>query len=108
RRRRRATELRLRWRAGRSVHDQHREQLIRPVTATTGSRARRAVAIWWCTIVMLGGGALAAQDRPSTFDECQPPAGEDWTYDRLMCVRRVGSQLGIRDEAVRRLRTLGA
>jgi len=62
----------------------------------------------WCACLMLGGEVIVAQRAPLLFAECEPRAGETWTYDRLMCVRRVGTARGRRDEARRRLRELGA
>ena len=62
----------------------------------------------WCACLMLGGEVIVAQRAPLLFAECEPRAGETWTYDRLMCVRRVGTARGRRDEVRRRLRELGA
>src|SRR5688572_27006821 len=62
----------------------------------------------WCACLVLGSGAAVAQRAQAAFAECEPRAGEPWTYDRLMCVRRVGTEQGARDGARRRLRQLGA
>jgi hypothetical protein len=42
------------------------------------------------------------------FAACEPPAGQRWTYDNLMCLRQVGTAHDMRDEVVRRLRAMGA
>jgi hypothetical protein len=62
----------------------------------------------WCACLVLGGEVVVAQRVPPAFAECEPRAGEPWTYDRLMCLRRVGLEQGARDEARRRLRQLSA
>ena len=78
---------------------------------TGSSHARRAlcaslVCLAWAVTSREPTLVAAAPVRP--FAACEPPAGQRWSYDNLMCLRQVGTTSGIRDEAVRRLRAMGA
>jgi CHAT domain-containing protein/tetratricopeptide (TPR) repeat protein len=51
----------------------------------------------------------AASDQPDAgaYARCQPGAGQAWSYDHLMCLRRVGLERRQLDAARRRLVALG-
>lgn len=51
---------------------------------------------------------VAARRSLPPFADCEPAAGQRWTYDNLMCLRQVGTAHDVRDEVVRRLRAMGA
>jgi hypothetical protein len=53
------------------------------------------------------GVTLVAAERPP-FAACEPPAGQRWTYDHLMCLRQVGTAHDVRNAVVRRLSAMGA
>jgi tetratricopeptide (TPR) repeat protein len=74
-------------------------------------RAFARLAAWCACIAVssaLSGDVVVAQRAQPPFAACEPRAGDAWTYDRLMCLRRVGLEHGARNEARRRLRQLGA
>jgi CHAT domain-containing protein len=68
--------------------------------------------------VLIGGGCLigvaygpratGAQPDVDAFARCQPGAGQAWSYDNLMCLRRTGLEGRRLDVARRRLVALGA
>ncbi len=51
---------------------------------------------------------VAAAGVMPTFAACEPPAGQRWSYDNLMCLRQMGTTHDVRAEVVRRLRAMGA
>ena len=52
--------------------------------------------------------AAGAQTDVGGFVQCQPEAGQAWSYDHLMCLRQAGLERRQLDEARRRLIALGA
>ena len=52
--------------------------------------------------------AAGAQTDVVSFVQCQPAAGQSWSYDHLMCLRQAGLERRQLDEARRRLVALGA
>src|SRR5262249_2849098 len=64
-----------------------------------------------CLIALYGPRAAIAQPNAAAagdFVRCQPGAGQAWSYDHLMCLRRAGLERYQLDEARRRLVALGA
>ncbi|HEU4694861.1 MAG TPA: CHAT domain-containing protein [Vicinamibacterales bacterium] len=51
---------------------------------------------------------VAAAGVMPPFADCEPPAGQRWSYDNLMCLRQAGTTHDVREEVVGRLRAMGA
>jgi CHAT domain-containing protein len=50
----------------------------------------------------------SAAGRPDPFARCEPPPGQQWTYEELTCLRQVGTVHHARDRVVHRLHAMGA
>ncbi len=82
------------------------------VHKTRVSRARRALLASLVGLISAvtsrDATLVAAEPAEPPFAACEPPAGQRWTYDHLMCLRQVGTVHDMRNEVVRRLRAMGA
>ena len=79
---------------------------------TRSSHAWRALGAWLVCLAWAETSRdptlVAAAGVTPPFAACEPPVGQRWSYDNLMCLRQVGTTHGVRAEVVRRLRAMGA